>query len=76
MANQIAFINDTMQFNCQHDARWTPEGTLTIVDNGVYHDPPQATVVEYLLDETELIAELVWPYTPPFPVESNAHGSA
>jgi hypothetical protein len=60
--NQFTFVNDTLRFSWQHDARRLPNGHLTVFDNGVDRDPIFSRVVEYELDEVNKIATLVWEY--------------
>jgi hypothetical protein len=61
-ANQFTFTNDTLWFNGQHDIRRLTNGNVTLYDNGKYHNPPLARALEYMLDESNLTATLVWEY--------------
>lgn len=59
--NQFTFLNDTLQFVRQHDARRLPNGNLTLFDNGKAGPPIHpAFAKEYLLDEINMTADLVW----------------
>tara|TARA_B100000214_G_C23948626_1_gene619246 strand:+ start:32 stop:1786 length:1755 start_codon:yes stop_codon:yes gene_type:complete len=67
--NQFLFINDTAThgslltpFCHQHDARILENGNLTFFDNGNNKNAQYSRMVEYELDETNLIATLVWEY--------------
>jgi hypothetical protein len=74
--NQFAFTNgipgntDPATFQVQHNAGRLPNGNLTIFDNGysTHSDPsynflrPYSRAVEYVIDETNKTAELVWAY--------------
>ncbi|MCX6163997.1 MAG: aryl-sulfate sulfotransferase, partial [Ignavibacteriae bacterium] len=62
--NQFTFINDTIGFSHQHDARRINNGHLTLYDNGNFHTPPRSRAIEYVLNETSnpKTATLVWQY--------------
>jgi hypothetical protein len=62
--NQFTFINDTIGFSHQHDARRISNGNLTLYDNGNFHVPPRSRAIEYQLNETSnpKTATLVWQY--------------
>ena len=60
--NQFTFIDDTLGFRHQHDARRIANGHITLFDNGNYREPAFSRAVEYELDETNLTARLVWEY--------------
>jgi len=60
--NQFLFINDEITFSHQHDIRRLPNGNITIFDNGNLHDPSFSRSLEYQVDETNLIASLVWDF--------------
>ena len=71
--NQFAFTNaisgntDPAYFQEQHSARRLPNGNLTIFDNGYAPtvpgmDRPYSRAVEYVLDEVNKTAALVWQY--------------
>lgn len=61
--NQFTFINDTIGFSHQHDARRISNGHLTLYDNGNFHTPHFSRAVEYQLNETTpKTATLVWSY--------------
>lgn len=65
-ANQFNFVNDPMMLKRQHDARWLPNGNLSVFDNGdglsgnYFH---HASAKEYQIDEPGMSATLVWSYT-------------
>jgi hypothetical protein len=61
--SDFAFVDDTLfGFKLQHHAQLLPNGNITILDNGTYHNPPVARALEYDLDETNGTATLVWEY--------------
>jgi len=58
--NMFEFINDTLHFSWQHDARILADGNLSLFDNGSYHPEPQfSSTIVYDLDEENLTATLV-----------------
>ncbi|MFZ7116140.1 MAG: aryl-sulfate sulfotransferase [Bacteroidota bacterium] len=59
-ANQFSFLNDPAMFKGQHDCRRIANGHLTLFDNGAPGHP--AAAKEYLIDEINLTATLVWSY--------------
>ncbi|MBA3647837.1 MAG: aryl-sulfate sulfotransferase [Chitinophagales bacterium] len=63
--NEFSFINDSDQFNYQHDIRELPNGHLTLFDNGNYHIPHISYAKEYELDTEKMEATLVWNYQHP-----------
>jgi hypothetical protein len=73
--NQFTFINDPLKFSYQHDARRTSDGHLTLFDNGNYHFPPRSAAKEYVLDEVNKTATLVWKYERNLTGSSAAMGS-
>lgn len=57
--NMFEFINDTLHFSWQHDARILANGNLSLFDNGSYHlDPKFSSTAVYELDEENLTATL------------------
>ena len=60
--NDFQVIGDPRGFSYQHDARRTPQGTLTVFDNGNYLNPQYSRALEYQLDETLKTATLVREY--------------
>jgi hypothetical protein len=59
--SDFTFVDDTLfGFKLQHHAQLMPNGNITILDNGTYHNPPVARALEYALDETNGTATLVW----------------
>lgn len=69
--NDITFLNDTIKFSHQHDARRQENGNITIFDNGNMHWGPYSRILEYSVDEENKTAELVYVY-PPQP-DTNHH---
>ena len=63
--NQFTFINDSIKFNTQHDARKLPNGNITLYDNGVFHIPAVSSAKEYEIDEENKTVKLVWSFTHP-----------
>jgi hypothetical protein len=63
--NQFIFSNDPYSgFRGQHDIRRISNGNVTLFDNGYNTNPIHpARALEYQLNETALIANLVWSYT-------------
>jgi len=61
--NEFQFENDPRGFSHQHDARKTFSGNLSLFDNGNLHSPQYSSSLEYQLDETGKIANLVWNYS-------------
>lgn len=75
--NQFTFLTDTVPFYGQHDIRRLPNGHITLYDNG-YHNAATrhgARAVEYVLDEVNMTAKLVWSYTYDPLMVSNSQGS-
>ncbi len=72
--NQFTFVNDPRGFGYQHDARWLPNGHLTLFDDG-YGTPAYSRMVEYAVDETNRIATEVmeWVHSPR--ISTSAMGS-
>lgn len=60
--NQFTFINDNRGFSHQHDIRIQPDGHFTLFDNGNRLEPEYSRVLEYVLDQQNLTATLVWEY--------------
>jgi hypothetical protein len=73
--NMFTFLNDSIGFSYQHDARRTNTGTITIYDNGNLHEPQFSQAIEYEVDETNLIAERIWHFDHNHLVYANATGS-
>ncbi|MBZ0264625.1 aryl-sulfate sulfotransferase [bacterium] len=73
--NQYEFTNDP-GFYQQHDVHRLDNGRVMIFDNGGFHFPPATSVKEYLLDETNLTATLMWQYEPEGAVWSSFQGGA
>lgn len=60
--NEFTFLNDTLGFYHQHDARRVAPGRITLFDNGNFHSPPYSRAIEYELDEVNKTAKLVWQF--------------
>ncbi len=71
--NQFTFINNSESFNFQHDARFLPNGNITLWDNGNAHVPPRSRAKEYALDLDNMTAELVWSFQPKTYTGGNAY---
>lgn len=75
--NQFSFVNDRFNgFSHQHGVRRLSNGNVLMFDNGNGHSPQVSRAVEYRLDETRKIAELVWEYSPNPPLYGYALGFA
>jgi hypothetical protein len=76
--NSFKFLNDSVPFFGQHDARYVAPNRITLFDNGYGWDYEQhaARAVEYEIDETNMTAKLVWSYTYPNRIISEAAGNA
>ncbi len=75
--NQFRFINDTLAFYTQHDARRMANGHITLLDNG-WSDSSRnhiARALEYEVNETKRTAKLVWSYVRNPPVYSPGTGN-
>ncbi len=74
--NQFTFINDPLNgFKMQHDVRRLDNGNISLFDNGVTHEPPISRAVEYIINENNKTAELIWEYTHPDNILGLAMGS-
>jgi hypothetical protein len=60
--NAFTFLNDTLGFFHQHDARRVAPGRITLFDNGNFHSPPFSRAIEYEIDEVNKTAKLVWQF--------------
>ncbi|MBX7110207.1 MAG: aryl-sulfate sulfotransferase [Chitinophagales bacterium] len=80
--NQFTFVNDNIpqHFSSQHDARRLPNGNILLFNNGNYLSPLISSAKEYMLDEVNKVATLVWYYEHPdvngFKVYGAATGNA
>jgi hypothetical protein len=61
--NQFQFVNDPRGFSHQHDARRISNGNLMLFNNGNFLSPRYSSSLEYQLDESNKIANLVWYYS-------------
>ncbi|HUM47910.1 MAG TPA: aryl-sulfate sulfotransferase, partial [Chitinophagales bacterium] len=64
--NEFVFLNDTLRFNYQHDARRIANGNITLYDNGNYHPVKASFAKEYRIDEVNKTVSKVWSYSHPF----------
>jgi hypothetical protein len=65
--NQFTFaaapgITDDPHFYYQHDIRRLPNGHITLFDNHNLHSPEVSRALEFVLDEVNKTATLVWEY--------------
>jgi hypothetical protein len=74
--NEFTLEGDTQWFSRQHDIRRLANGNVTVYDNGNLNDPIESRVVEYALDETNMIATRVWEYRNDPPIYASAMGSS
>ena len=59
----ILFFTDTASlFNMPHDFRKLPNGNFTIFDNGNERNPPYSRVLEYSINQTSKVVDLVWSF--------------
>ena len=74
--NEFTLEGDTQWFSCQHDIRRLATGNVTVYNNGNQNNPIESRAVEYALDETNMIATVVWEYRNDPPIYARAMGSA
>ena len=74
--NEFQFPNDPLRFSHQHGIRRLLNGNVILFDNGNYHNPQQSRAVEYVLDESNKIATMVWEYKNTPQIYGNAMGYA
>lgn len=76
--NQMfTFINDTSGFSYQHSANRLPNGHILLYDNGNYrYGVRSSRAVEYMIDEENHTADMVWEYKNSPDVVSDFMGSA
>lgn len=74
--NEFQFPNDIFRFSHQHGIRRLQNGNIILFDNGNYHTPQVSRAVEYILDETNKIATMVWEYKNTPSIYGNAMGFA
>lgn len=60
--NQFTFADPSQVFSHMHDARRTPQGTITLFDNRNHLTPAFSRAAEYWLDEERRMAVLVWEF--------------
>lgn len=64
--NEFTFLNDPANgINAQHDARFLPNGDLSIFDNGGFRSPGRARGVVYTLDTAARTATVVQEFVNP-----------
>tara|TARA_B110000495_G_C22980498_1_gene576299 strand:+ start:151 stop:1413 length:1263 start_codon:yes stop_codon:yes gene_type:complete len=74
--NSFEIVNDSFEgFSKQHDARRLDNSNILLFDNGNNHEPPTSRVVEYQIDEENMIATLVWEFFNPYGDLSASMGS-
>jgi hypothetical protein len=73
--NQFTFINDSIQFRGQHDFRRLPNGHVTLFDNGRSNPLHPAIAKEYVLDEINMTAELIWYHMEADSIYSTSQGN-
>jgi hypothetical protein len=76
--NQFSFLNDSIPFLGQHDARFTHNGHITLFDNGYgpENQKHNARALEYKLNEKKKQATLVWSFAHRSTIVSEATGNA
>ena len=75
--NQFTFINDLYNgFSHQHAIRRLDNGNIILFDNGNLHSPQVSRTAEYVLDENNKTATLVWQYIPSPSLYASALGYA
>jgi hypothetical protein len=74
--NEFTFLNDTVRFTTQHDARLLPNGNITLFNNANFISPKVTSVNEYKIDETLKTAELVWSFAHPLNFHCPRSGNA
>jgi hypothetical protein len=73
--NQFSFLNDSLDFIHQHDIRRLPDGRITLYDNGGLFSQRPSRAVEYLLDEANMTATLMWDFVNNPPLYGFAMGN-
>jgi len=76
LKNEFTFINDSIGFAGQHDARIISNGHLTLFDNGISHEVLQSSMLEYEVDEALKTVRLVDRITGPNPMFTPKSGNA
>jgi hypothetical protein len=74
--NEFTFLDGSVPFFDQHDARRLKNGHVTIFDNRSRSGSTYSRVVEYSLDEVNKVADQVWEYRSPTGSVSGAMGNA
>lgn len=73
--NNVKFMNDTIPFLGQHDARMQPNGNLTLFDNGYGDVKHNVRALEYEINDLDRTAKLVWSYSHNKQIISEATGN-
>jgi hypothetical protein len=78
--NEFTFLNERQEnaplyFSRPHDVRSLSNGHITLFDNGLDHKPTYSRAVEYIIDEQNKTATLVWEYKHPDNVYGATQGS-
>jgi len=73
--NQFTIVNDSLPFYGQHDARYAPNGNITLFENGYNSTSHGCRALEYEVDETTMTATAVYKYTYDPLMYSTATGS-
>lgn len=60
--NEFTMIGDSIGFSYQHDVRRIGNGNITLFDNGNKHIPQISRAKEYVLDEVNKTATLIWSF--------------
>jgi hypothetical protein len=75
--NNITFLNDSIPFIGQHDARFTAANTFTLFDNGFNYDSLKhnARAIEYEVNDSAKTAKVIWSYANPKRIISEGNGN-
>ena len=73
--NMFQIQNDPIGFSHQHDIRKLSNGRYTIYDNGNLNSPQESRALEYVLNQQQLTADLVWSYNHPAHIYASSTGS-
>jgi hypothetical protein len=60
--NQFTFPDSSHMFSRPHDFRVLGNGHYTVFDNGSERNPPYSRGIEYVIDEENRTAEMVWQF--------------
>lgn len=75
--NNFTFLNDTLPFVGQHDAKFTSKNTFTLFDNGFNKGALKhaARALEYEINDSAKTAKVIWSYSNPKKIISEGNGS-